>query len=462
MRTTAARLTAAAAIAATAGVLAAGSPAPAATSSGWAPAGAIAVRNSPSVVFAGPGIAISPAGAGMIAWEDLPNGPGDLLATFSAAAAPRRIALAYPFKGAVTGLVPVRAGGFALGTVAQVALPGETTTVAFQLAFGTDGPSFTPGLRQRLESYPAVMAAAGAGVAVLGASGAQPVLTICTRGGCGRTVALAPSTGTLSTSGGEAQGTGLAVAGSSSAEVLAAWVRNGRVEARLRSPTGQLGPLQELARVHKQVWLAGALSATGAGAIVWESQDKGHRVAPGPTNSPTTAQAALAPAGGRFGAAITLGSFPASPALTGAAAAGLSEPPVVAVDFDGSRALALWTAHGAGGFAVDSGDLDDPAATQQTLSPPDASAYLGALAVAPGSGALATWLACDPSGTCQLQAAQAPAGGAFAPAATVAPGPFEYTYFARGAVGAIDPSSGRAWVAATSPHGVYLFSAPQL
>jgi hypothetical protein len=309
------------------------------------------------------------------------------------------------------------------------------------------------------------MAADGAGkIAVLGASGAQPVLTVCTVAGvCGRTATLAPPSGVLSVNGGQAQGSGLAVAIGSDGSVVAAWVRNGILDARWRTAAGRLGPTQELARVHAQVWLAAAVSASGSAALVWESQDDKRMARPGPATSTTEAQATTAPPGGRFTATQTLASFPASNATEGPGDVALSEPPVVAVAFDDDRPIAAWTGHNATGFTVRAASLDNVGASVQTLSPPGQSATLGALATAPKDGAVAAWLACDYNSqhVCSprtLQAARAAPGQPFGALRTLPGASYDFTFFSPDTVAAIDPATGRPWVAATSSNSIDLFT----
>jgi hypothetical protein len=460
MRTHASRLAGAAAVIAAASVLfAAAAPAPAVPSSGWAPAGSI--TDTDESTFVGSGIAIGPGG-GVIAWQNEPDRMTDALARFSASATPARLALSRPLAGA-TQLLALAGGGSAIGAIVPA-------THEFQLRFvgasGAGGRALTPGSAAQLPSQEAAIAAGPGGtVAVLGASGAQPVLTLCRPAGCGRPLALAPSTGTISTDGATATGTGLAVAVAPDGSVLAAWVGNGELQARWLRSDGSLRPTQRLARMHSQVWLAAAISAAGRAVLVWESQDDRHVVRPGPAMSPTLAAAASAPEDGSFGAVAALTSFAPTRATSGPMNTALSEPPVVAAAFHGTRPIVAWTAHGLSGFSVAAADLDAPAASEQTLSPPGMDATLGALVSAPGDGALAAWMACAPDsqGVCfpwQLQAAQAPAGGPFEAASTLRAGPSDATYFSAGAVAAIDPRSGRAWVAAASTDTLYLFSRP--
>jgi hypothetical protein len=452
MRRRAPRLAVAAAVAlAAVALLAAAAPAPAVTSSGWAPAGSI--TDTDQVTFAGEGIAIAAGGAGTLVWQNAPDLMTDRLAQFALRQPPKPVALAAPLVGASQAAAV--ADGFAIGALDEQHV--------FQVRFGAGGTPMTPGLAQHLVSYPAVIGAGDGEVAVLGASGAQPVLTICRPTGCGRTIALASSRGTLSTDGAEAQGSGLAVAVSPAGAIVAAWILNGQVQARTRSAAGRLGPTQTLARVQPQVWMAAAMSVGGRAALVWESQNDRRIARPGPALSATLAAAALAPPGGRFATPIRLGFFAASPSTLGPTDVTLSAPPVVAVAFNGALPLALWTGHSASGFVIESSNLERPAQAPQTVSPPHQSATLGDLSSAPGKGLLATWLACtfNFQHVCYpwaLQAAPAAPGEVFAPSVQIAPGPFDATFFSAGAVGAIDPASGDVYAAAVNNQTLTLFS----
>jgi hypothetical protein len=314
-----------------------------------------------------------------------------------------------------------------------------------------------------LQSRVAAIAANSTGtVAMLGASGGQPVLSVCALGlHCGPTAALAPSGGVLSTDGAMAAGSGLAVAIGVDGRVISAWVRNGQLEARWRAPDGRLGPLQRLATVRSQVWLSVAISATDRAVLAWETQEDDDVVRPGPADSPTTAAVATASAGGRFAPPATLGSFPASPATSGAADVTLSAPPVVEAVFDGARPLVVWTAHDARGFIIRAANADATSATSQTLSDPAQSATLGAIASAPSRGAIAVWSSCRFTGSScspgEVQVSRAATGGHFASAQTIPGAQTSFTFFARPAVAAIDPSTGTAWVATTISQNVRLW-----
>jgi hypothetical protein len=174
-------------------------------------------------------------------------------------------------------------------------------------------------------------------------------------------------------------------------------------------------------------------------------------------------QAATAPAAGRFGAARTLDRFPASDAIDGPADVTLSEPPVVAIAFDDARPIAAWTGHNAAGFTVRVANLDSVGTSTETLSMPGQSSTLGALATAANTGAVVAWLGCDYNSqhVCwprTLQAARAAPGQPFAAPAALPGASYDATFFSRDAVAAIDPTTGRAWVAATSANHIDLFT----
>ena len=424
----------------------------------WIPAGSIATNDS--VTFAGAGIATASDGTGELAYDVYPALSTPDYATVSAPHGLSRVRLDPALQLSATALAALPRGGIVLGGIA-------TGARAFALALvrpGKPTPAIVlPGLRQGLQAQVAVIAANPTGtVAVLGASGAQPVLSVCEPGlRCGPTAALAPSHGVLSTNGAMAAGSGLAVAIGADGRVIAAWVRNGHVEARWRTPNGRLGPLQQLAAVSSQVWLSVAISATGRAVLAWETQGDNDVVRPGPADSAATAAVATASAGGRFSRPSTLGSFPASPATSGAADVTLSAPPVIEVAFDGARPLVAWTAHDGRGFIIRAAGADAAATTSQTLSDPAQSATLGALVGTSNSGAIAVWSSCRFTGTScspsEVQASRASAQGHFASAQSIPGTQTSFTFFARPAVAAIDPTSGTAWVATTIFQNVRLW-----
>jgi hypothetical protein len=460
------RVQAAAAAFAAAGLLAvlagASSPAAATSVASWVAAGTL--TDTDQVTFSGDGLTIAPDGGGVLAWETYPDLETRAIATFAAESKITRVTLEPALAAGATQVVALDGGHVVIGGIKGGAANGAFTLQVTD-ARGSSSAPLIPGAAQHLQSQIAVMEANRAGqIAVVGASGAQPVLTVCSvSGGCGRTVALAPSTGVLSVNGGQARGTGLAVAIAADGSVVAAWVRNSVLNARWRTPTGRLGPTQHLARVHAQVWLAAAVSVSGRAALVWESQDDKSFVRPGPATSTTEAQAATSPSGGRFTPVQTLDSFPADQATDGPGDVTLSEPPVVAVAFDNSRPIAAWTGHNATGFTVRAADLDNLGSSVQILSPPGRSATLGALATAPNAGAVVAWLACRynsqqvcwPDG---LQATQAGPGQPFSAPRTLPGTSYDPTFFSADAAAAIDPTTGRPWVAATSSSNIDLFT----
>jgi len=423
----------------------------------WTLVGMIATNDS--VTFAGPGIAFARDGTGVLGYAVYPALRTPAYATLSASRGISRVRIAPPLPISATALVALPGGAAVIGGTA-------TGTRTFALGLVRPGertpPTVLPGLTQGLQPRVAAMAANSSGtIAILGASGAQPVLTICAPGlRCGQSVALAPSTGVLSTNGAMAAGSGLAVAIGADGRVVAAWVRNGHVEARWRAPDGRLGPIQRLSAVRSQVWLSAAISTADRAVLAWETQGDHDIVRPGPADTPTTAAVATAPAGGSFTRPAILDSFPASSATRGPSDVTLSPPPVVEVAFDGVRPLVAWTAHDARGFRVRAADADSPSTTTQTLSDPAQSATLGALATAPRRGAIAVWVSCAfTRGICwpdEDQAARAPSGGLFGPATTIATGQGS-TFFARPAAAAVDPKTGTAWVATTAAQGIVLW-----
>lgn len=444
--------------------------------SGWSTVGTLTA--SGQVTFASPGMQIAPDGGGAIGYEVYPDTETTSIATFSGSSGRLHSTTLRPaLQAGVSTVAALDGGRAAIG-----GLEGGLASGGFALQFVGPGSTASraqvPGVRQGLQAPFAVMAGNGREIAVLGASGgkppfdqaalsgASPVLTLCTpAGGCGRTVALAPA-GDMSVDGVEAQGSGLAVAVGGGGRVVAAWVRDGMLEARWRSAGGRLGPLQKIAAVHAQVWIALALSAQDRAALVWESQDVPNTVRPGPTTSATSVGAASAPAGGTFGRPLTLDGYPAtagSHAGGGARDATLSEPPVVAVTFDGTRPIAAWTGHDDAGFLVRSADLDDLAGTEQTLSARGASATLGALAAAPGRGLVIAWLSCTENRqhVCFPElpwAAQAPSDGRFGRPALLSGPDDGATLFSPALAAAIDPASGRPFVAEAYESTLVLFS----
>ena len=427
----------------------------------WVPVGSLS--DSDQVTFAGDGLAFASDGGGVLAWETYPDLETRAVAALTADSRVTRVALAPPFAAGATQVLALNGRRAVIGGIEGGSAKGS-------FALETAGPGghslrlVVPGARQHLQSQVGVIAANRAGeIAVLGESGAQPVLTVCSAAaGCGRTLALAPSTGVLDLNGAEAQGTGLAVAITAGGDVLAAWVGNGTLDARWRTPAGRLGPTQPLARVHSQIWLAASVSVSGRAALVWESQDDEQLARPGPASSPTIVQAATAPTAGRFAAPQTLDRFPASDAFNGPADAALSEPPVVAVAFVGTRPIAAWTGHSATGFTIRVADLDSVGNSTQTLSVPGQSSTLGALATA-NTGAVVAWLGCDYDSqhVCwprKLQAARATPGQPFGVPATLPGASYDATLFSRDAVAAIDPITGRAWIAAASGDQLDLFT----
>lgn len=401
------------------------------------------------LAFAGRGIAIAPDGTGAIAWQANADVETSMVATFSPTAPPRRLHIRLPDGAdAVAALGGGRAAIGALGL--DVGSPFELEVV---------GPGrrasapLIPGAAQHLQSRPAVMASNAAGeLAVFGASGARPVLTICTAAGCGRTEGLGASTGALDVDDGGA----LAVALGADGWTVAAWVENGAVEARWRAPGGRLGPTQRLGRVRTYVWLAAAVSAGGRAALVWESQDDRHPVRPGPATSATVALGATAPtAGAAFSAPVTLGRYPANRSIVPRANGALpTASTVVAAAFDGARPLAAWTGHDAHGFTVHAADLDAPAATEQTVSPAGESATLGALASTPAAGSIVAW---EAPALGEVQVAQAPAGEPFGAPRSLPGGVYTGAYGAS-AVAALDPATGHPWVGGIGGQGLVVLS----
>lgn len=402
------------------------------------------------LALAGHGIAIAPDGDGVIAWQANADAENTMVATFTATSPPRRLHV--ELSTGANEVAALGGGRAAIGVLSG----GVNGTFSLQVV----GPAATasapviPGAAQGLQSRPAVMASNGAGaIAVLGASGAQPVLTICSATACGRTVPLAPSTGILDATPGK----GLAVAIGADRRAVAAWVEDGVLEARWRSPDGRLGPTQRLGPVHSQVWIAAAMSADDRAALVWESQDVHDLARPGPAMSATVAMASTAPAGGSFSTAARLASFPADRATAGPDDVTLAGGPVVAVAFDGARPLAAWTGHAAGGFVVRTGDLDALGSTGQAVSPPRTSATLGGLASSPDRGSIVVWLA---PALEELQVAQAAAGQRFGAPQSLPGGAYSAGY-GPSAAAAIDATTGTPWVVGLGGvAGVVVLSGP--
>ncbi len=420
----------------------------AASPPGWTLAGTLAPGDGPT--FAGNGISVAPGG-GVIAWTDYPDEAR--FATFSSSKPLRRAGyigrpLLSPFA---QGDLLALGGGRALVVGAE-----PSTTTRFSLAAEELGPSAATskpqvlGRQDNREADGAVMAAAANGrLAVLGATPDNAVLSVAApHGRFGTPVVMSPA-GTLTEGGGFAPATALAVAVDDAGDVLAAWVRNGELEARWRDAGGRLGPLQRITPVDSQVWLAAALSAHGTAALVWETQDDADPGRPGPATSSTTIAAASAPLDGSFVSPTQLDSFPATTALNGSANSAISSAPVVGVVFSGEDPVVAWTGHANGLFTIDTADLDNIGSSQQTLSDPTQSASLGSLVATASGGAIIAWASRPPmSGQSELETAQSAAGAAFAPAQTLPGDDYAFTYFSNPVAVAVDPVSGTAWLAA--------------
>jgi hypothetical protein len=221
-------------------------------------------------------------------------------------------------------------------------------------------------------------------------------------------------------------------------ELLVAYERGGRVEARRRTPgrawTGPqtLGPA---VKGHTQIDVAAA--SDGTAAVAWFAQD----LTEGGDNGAATFRLAVRDADGHaLHASRTLESFPQR--LPQGAAVD------VAIADDGSGAVG-WTGHEDTQFVARAADLRGGAA--QTLSAPDADAVLGGVAAGPGGAAVAVWAPPLDTPAPQVLAAYRPAGASgFGPAETVSPAYREVV----APVVALDPRSGRAlaaWVARTGP-----------
>jgi len=416
-----------------------------AASSGWTAAGTLAAGDDP--VFAGNGISVAPGGNGVIAWTDYPGAAR--FATFSGSRTLRRAGYTgrpLLFPDAQGDLLAL-AGGRAVVVGAE-----PSTTTRFSLAAQELGPGTAVSKPQLLggqnnrEADAAVMAAAANGrLAVLGDTPDNAVLSVAApRARFGTPVVISPA-GTLTEGGGEAPATALAVAVDDAGDVLAAWVRNGVLEARWRDADGRLGPLQQIAPVDSQVWLAAALSAKGTAALVWETQNDDDPARPGPATSATTIAAATAPLDGSFAAPTQLDSFPATNAINGPANAAISSTPVVGVVFSGEQPVVAWTGHANGVFTIRTAELQDLGSSGRTLSDPAQTSTLGSLAAMPGGGAILAWTSRAPmSGQSEIETAQSAAGAAFGPAQTL-PG---HDHTGTLAVVAVDPLSGTAWLAA--------------
>lgn len=421
----------------------------AASPPGWTLAGTLATGDDPT--FAGSGISVAPGGGGVIAWDDYPDEAR--FATFSSAKPPRRAGyMARPLLSPFAqGDLLALGGGRALVVGAE-----PSTTTRFSLAAEELGPgaaSSKPqvlGRQDNREADGAVMAAAANGrLAVLGATPDNAVLSVAApHGRFGAPVVMSPA-GTLTEGDSFVPAAALAVAVDDAGDVLAAWVRNGELEARWRDAGGRLGPLQPIAPVDSQVWLAAALSAQGTAALVWETQDDADPGRPGPATSATTIAATSAPLDGSFAPPTQLDSFPATTALNAPASAALSSAPVVGVVFSGEVPVVAWTGHSGGLFTIDTADLDNVGSSEQTLSDPAQTASLGALVAAAGGGAIIAWTSRPPmSGQNEVDTAQSAAGAPFGPAQQLPGDDYAFTYFSNPVAVAVDPVTGTAWLAA--------------
>lgn len=256
----------------------------------------------------------------------------------------------------------------------------------------------------------------------------------------------------------------LSVAVDSRGDALAAWQRHGELEARWLLAGAKLGRLQRIAPLDAQSWTAVAISPSGRGELIWETQNDSNPLQPGPATTTTSVAGATALRGGSFASLTALDSFPPTSAIFRPQDAAL--PPhggpysgagPVRCLFTGETPLAAWSTHTPQGFVVRAANLADTGATTQTVSPPNVDSTLASLAVAPDGTALLAWnansYATVPSGSlltgAVTQAASRPPGGSFG-AATTIPGS------GSAAIAAINPKSGIPLVAWTSANQIML------
>jgi hypothetical protein len=219
-------------------------------------------------------------------------------------------------------------------------------------------------------------------------------------------------------------------------ELLVAYERGGRVEARRRPPGhGWTAPqaLGPAVRGHTQIDVAAA--ADGTAAVAWQAQD----LTEGGDNGAATLRLAVRDARGHaFHAARILESFPQRLPQGAAVDAALAA--------DGSGVVG-WTGHDGARFVARAADVHGSAA--RTLSAPGNEAVLGAVAAGPGGAAVAVWAPPIDTPSPQVQAAvRTPGAAAFGQPETVSPA---YREVASPVV-ALDPRSGRAlaaWLART-------------
>jgi hypothetical protein len=221
----------------------------------------------------------------------------------------------------------------------------------------------------------------------------------------------------------------LALAANGRGDVLAAWQRADRLEARIVTAAGVRSPVRTIARAaaparHLDVALAG----DGTAVAGWVEQS----ISEGEGLSAARVRAAVRRPGRRFGPARLLEAYPDREIAGGRA---------VRVTIAAGRPIAAWT----GRRAVRAAFADGTGfGAPQDLAPLGDRTYdrgggLADLVAGPGGTALALWLAPqDPSGLRVMAASLAAGAGAFGPAEAVS----EPGGLLQGATAAFDPRTG--------------------
>jgi hypothetical protein len=225
-------------------------------------------------------------------------------------------------------------------------------------------------------------------------------------------------------------------------DVLVAWERNGRIEARVRTLGGRLGAYQRLGGSEPDPALSAALGAARRAVVAWASQAVGPSTQePQQARSDARIRAALAPRHGPFGAAIELDGYDERVSLPATCA-----DSVRATLGPDRAATVAWVTRVNGTFTVRTAvQADEVFAPAQTLSAPDTAACLGDVATGRSGETLAIWR----EGEATLAALR--------PAGAVAYGQREQTGLATAAASfsapqaAFDPLTGRAWAIVRGP-----------
>jgi hypothetical protein len=265
------------------------------------------------------------------------------------------------------------------------------------------------------------------------------------RGRLGRGVVRLAARGTLRTLSGHGRIHGVAVAVDPRGDVLTAWERSGRIEARLLRASGRLGPVRRLGRAVIARQLTAALASRRRGVVAWVDQ----AVSEGEAGSAARIRGATL-AGGR---ARTLERYPDDGEIVGGRG--------VLAAAAGARLVVTWTGrHGIRATFARGPGFAEP----QQLGPLGDRTYdrnggLAGLATAPSGAALVAWVAPEGTDFGPGRVMAAPLGAAaatFGTAETVS----GVEPLISAASPAFDPRDGTAYVAWGTQDAVRVSSRP--